>query len=87
MARIVSTVLLAACIGLFVCPPAGAAARYDVSYIWHGGLHSVFAYKQKVSRVLGPKVARNLKVVKKPGLYGLIYHRRGDSRGSTFKRG
>lgn len=82
MIRIVATSLLTLCIGLFVSAPAWAAARYDVSYIWHGGLNSVFAYKQKVARVLGPRVALNLKVVKKPGLYGLIYHRRGDSRGA-----
>jgi beta-lactamase class A len=82
MARIVCTTLLALCIGLFISAPAWASARYDVSYIWHGGLNNVVAYKRQVARVLGPQVSRKLKVVKKPGLYGLIYHRRGDSRGA-----
>lgn len=82
MARIVCTTLLALCIGLFISAPAWASARFDVSYIWHGGLNNVVAYKQQVARVLGPQVSRKLKVVKKPGLYGLIYHRRGDNRGA-----
>lgn len=59
-----------------------SAARYDVSYLWHGGLDSVYAYRRQVARVLGPQVSKRLRIAKKPGLYGLIYHRRGDSQGA-----
>ena len=84
MARKLSTALLTLCLGVFVSTSAWASARYDVSYIWHGGLDDVLSYKQKVARVLGPKVSRELKVVTKPGLYGLIYYRRGDNRGAKY---
>jgi beta-lactamase class A len=60
-----------------------SAPRYDVSYLWHGGLNNVYQYRQQVARVLGPGVAKNLKIAMKPGLYGLIYHRKGDSHGAT----
>jgi beta-lactamase class A len=63
-------------------PALASIARYDVSYLWHGGLNDVYKYRQQVARVLGPKVARNLKVAKKPGLYGLIYYRNGDNAGA-----
>ena len=56
---------------------------YDVSYLWHGGLNNVYKYRDQVVRVLGPAVARDLKVAMKPGLYGLIYHRNGDSKGAA----
>ena len=59
-----------------------STARYDVSYLWHGGLQDVYKYRQQVAKVLGPQVAKNLKVAKKPGLYGLIYHRNGDNAGA-----
>lgn len=62
---------------------ASAGAGYDVSYVWAGGLDNVYAYKEKVARVLGPEVAQKLKVAQKPGLYGLIYHRQGDSEGAV----
>lgn len=62
---------------------ASAGAGYDVSYVWAGGLDNVYAYKQKVARVLGPEVSKKLKLVRKPGLYGLIYHRQGDSQGAV----
>lgn len=82
MTRMVFAIVLVLSVSLSNTAAAWASARYDVSYLWHGGLNDVFAYKQKVARVLGPKVSRNLRVVRKPGLYGLIYHRRGDSRGA-----
>ena len=59
-----------------------AASRYDVSYLWHTRINNVHAYRQQVARVLGPRVSKQLKVVRKSGLYGLIYHRRGDSVGA-----
>jgi beta-lactamase class A len=61
--------------------PSGASAadRFDVSYLWHRDVISVKDYRDQVAKVLGPGVAKNLKLVTKEGLYGLIYHRRGDS--------
>ncbi len=55
-----------------------ANARFDVSYLWHSKLDSVLSYRSQVGRVLGPTVAKKLKVVKRAPLYGLIYHRQGD---------
>ncbi|MDJ0958231.1 MAG: serine hydrolase [Arenicellales bacterium] len=84
MMRIVSVTLFVVCITLVGSAPTWAAtARYDVSYLWHSRLDNVYAYRQQVARVLGPRVSKRLKVVrKKSGLYGLIYHRRGDSAGA-----
>ena len=60
-----------------------ATTRYDVSYLWHSKLDNVHAYRQQVARVLGPRVSKRLRVVrKKSGLYGLIYHRKGDNAGA-----
>jgi len=64
-------------------PASASIARYDVSYLWHGGLNNVFKYRQQVASVLGPAVAKNLRIAMKPGLYGLIYHRKGDSVGAV----
>jgi len=65
-----------------VGPVLASAPRYDVSYLWHGGLSNVYKYRQQVARVLGPGVAKNLRIAMKPGLYGLIYYRKGDSNGA-----
>jgi beta-lactamase class A len=64
-------------------PPALAAERYDVSYLWHRDAASVTQYRERVARVLGPSVAKDLAVVAKDKLFGLIYTRRGDSSGAT----
>lgn len=60
----------------------GATPRYDVSYLWASRLDNVSEYRQRVARILGPEVTRQLKIAEKPGLYGLIYHRRGSSAGA-----
>lgn len=69
--------------GLAAPPGASADARYDVSYLWSSGLHSVYTYEHKVAHVLGPAVSRRLKVVRRGDLYGLIYYRRGGSSGAV----
>jgi len=72
--------LLAALAGLVTALPATAAIdRYDVSYLWHRDVDSVRDYRDRVARVLGPGVSKELKVVAKANLFGLIYSRRGDS--------
>ncbi len=66
--------------GLCTVPLATAATdRYDVSYLWHRDVDSVRDYRDRVARVLGPGVSKDLKVVAKARLYGLIYDRRGDN--------
>ena len=67
-------------LGLLGVPSAGIAkAHYDVSYLWHSDSASVLDYRKQVARILGPAVARKLKVVVNDDLFGLVYHRRGDS--------
>lgn len=58
---------------------ASAADSYDVSYLWHSDRNQVELYQQRVASILGLKVAKDLKVVTRSGLYGLIYDRQGDS--------
>ncbi|HHH44243.1 MAG TPA: serine hydrolase [Gammaproteobacteria bacterium] len=53
--------------------------RFDVSYLWHRDVGSVLEYRDRVARVLGPGVSKDLRVVAKGKLYGLIYDRRSDS--------
>jgi beta-lactamase class A len=62
---------------------AATGARYDVSYVWAGRLDNVYDYKRRVGHLLGSDVSRKLRVVRRSGLYGLIYYRRGDSRGAA----
>jgi beta-lactamase class A len=59
------------------CAETGSGA-YDVSYLWHTDLNSLFDYEGKVERVLGRAVKAKLQVVGKEGLYGLIYDQDGD---------
>jgi beta-lactamase class A len=76
--------LLAALLGLAGLPPAANAAdRYDVSYVWSRSLDGVRDYRKKVIGILGTSVAKNLKVVTRNDLIGLVYVRRGDSAGAT----
>ena len=80
-------IILIACSLIGLLPAKATAAvsgkSYDVSYIWHSDRDQVELYRQRVASVLGLNVARNLKVVSRSGLYGLIYVRRGDSAGAT----
>jgi beta-lactamase class A len=54
------------------------SGAYDVSYIWHTNLNSLFDYEGEVERVLGQAVRAKLQIVGKRGLYGLIYDQDGD---------
>lgn len=76
--------LLVILLVLAAAPSATVAAdRYDVSYVWSGDLAAVQKYRERVVRVLGPGVAKNLKVVSNGKLYGVVYERHGDSAGAT----
>ncbi len=56
---------------------------YDISYLWHRDAVGVQDYRERVARVLGPGVEKDLKVVTNGDLFGLLYHRRGDSNGAV----
>ena len=60
-----------------------AADRFDVSYLWNQNVDSIMDYRERVARVLGPGVSKDLKVVAKGNLLGLVYTRGGDSAGAT----
>jgi len=70
--------------GLVHVPAAMAAADlFDVSYVWSRNLDGVRDYREQVAGLLGPGVAKDLKVVVRDDLFGLVYTRRGDSAGAT----
>ena len=76
--------LLATLLGLAGLPTTtDAADYYDVSYVWSRSLSGVRDYRNKVAGVLGPAVAKDLKVVTRDSLIGLVYVRHGDSAGAT----
>lgn len=76
--------VIATLAGLAAVPAAGATATvYDVSYVWSRNLGGVRDYRDKVAGILGPGVARDLKVVARGDLFGLVYARHGDSAGAT----
>ena len=60
-----------------------SSSSYDVSYLWHSDRNQVELYRQRVAGILGLEVAKNLKIVSRSSLYGLIYDRRGNSAGAT----
>ena len=73
-----------ALLGLAATPAATLAEdHYDVSYLWHRDISSVRDYRERVAKVLGPRVAKNLRVVAKGNLFGLVYSRRGDNAGAA----
>lgn len=86
--KLKSTLRLLVLAGLAAILPmtAGSAlakTRYHVSYVWAHNLDNVQEYRRKVSDILGPDIAKNLKVVAKGDLYGVIYLRSGDSSAAS----
>jgi beta-lactamase class A len=76
--------LLATLLGLASLPTTtDAADYYDVSYVWSRSLSGVRDYRKQVAGVLGPAVAKDLKVVTRDNMIGLVYVRHGDSAGAT----
>jgi beta-lactamase class A len=77
--------LLASLLGLASLPTTtNAADYYDVSYVWSRNIDGVRDYRKQVAGVLGPDVAKDLKVVTRgDNLIGLVYARHGDSAGAT----
>jgi len=76
--------LLASLLGLASLPTTTDAADfYDVSYVWSRNIDGVREYRKQVARLLGPGVAKDLKVVTRDNLIGLVYVRHGDSAGAA----
>ena len=78
---------LAAISCLAVSSAAAQGPAYDIAYVWRPDQAGAAAYKAKVSDILGPDVARRLRLVRAGGKYGLVYARkRGrDSAAATAK--
>jgi beta-lactamase class A len=51
--------------------------------VWSRNLNSVQDYRDRVAQVLGKRVAKDLIIVSSNDLYGLIYHRKGNSESTT----
>ncbi|MES9926830.1 MAG: hypothetical protein ABW158_01835, partial [Candidatus Thiodiazotropha sp. 6PDIVS] len=83
MSRTLTFVIIAFCISLIAPTIALAAQGYDVSYVWSRNLSSVQDYRAKVANVLGQGVAKDLMVVTRGDLYGLIYKRNGNNESTT----
>ncbi|MCG7984153.1 MAG: class A beta-lactamase-related serine hydrolase [Candidatus Thiodiazotropha lotti] len=77
------TILAALLLSLMMSLPAVAAQGYDISYVWSRNLSSVQDYRDQVAHILGPRVAKHLKVVTKGDLYGLVYRRNGNNESTT----
>jgi beta-lactamase class A len=56
---------------------------FDVAYVWSKDRVAVHRYRDRVARILGPGVARDLHVVEDNGLHGVVYLRRGDNEGAV----
>lgn len=70
-----------AVVGVIPVPAVAADGSWDVSYVWSPDLDAVLDYREVVSDVLGPEVARELVVVRGgTGNWGLIYDRVGTDR-------
>ena len=76
--------LLSVLTGTVCAEPLSAPDKfYDVSYVWSTDAAAVQEYLEQVARVLGPAVAKDLRVVVDGGLHGVIYLRHGDSAGAV----
>jgi len=78
---------LAVLFGLAASSAVAQGPAYDIAYLWRPDQAGVAAYKAKVSAIMGPDVARQLRVVRAGGKYGLVYLRNGglDSAEATAK--
>jgi beta-lactamase class A len=68
-------------LGVSLCAPAlGQAApqRYDVLYLWRVSLPQAQQRRRSVADALGPRVARELRIIAVDGGYAVVYLREGD---------
>ena len=76
--------LLAILTGPVSAEPISATDKsYDVSYVWSIDAAAVHEYREQLARILGPEVAKDLRVVADGDLHGVIYLRHGDSAGAV----
>jgi beta-lactamase class A len=76
--------LFAIVIGPIFAEPVSATDKsYDVSYVWSKDAEAAHEYRQQVARILGPAVAKDLRVVADNGSHGVIYLRHGDRAGAV----
>ena len=80
MTRIHTHLFICSLISFLLTVSVSFAARtYDVSYFWGSKQQTAKAYASKVKRALGPKIAKQIKVVQnQKGQYGVIYDRDGN---------
>ena len=64
-------------------PISATDKSYDVSYVWSLDATAVQEYREQIARILGPAVAKDLRVVADGGLHGVIYLRHGDRAGAV----
>ncbi|RDE19381.1 serine hydrolase [Motiliproteus coralliicola] len=83
LARLFVTLLALQTTAVIASPSSTSALLYDVSYVWSNNTAAVRTYYDKVARVLGPAVAKDLRIVVVDGLHGVIYLRNGDSSGAV----
>lgn len=83
MYKLLTYICMTFCLNLVISAVALAEQGYDISYVWSRNLNSVQDYRDKVARVLGSRVAKDLKVVARENLYGLIYSRNGNNESTT----
>lgn len=81
MYRFVSTLaLLLICLALQTTANAAPASRhYDIAYVWGTELEAILDYKLEIETLLGPEVARKLKIVRRGRQYGIVYDRNGSA--------
>ena len=80
MTRIYTHLFICSLISFLLPVSVSFAARtYDVSYFWGTKQQYANTYASKVKQALGPKIAKQIKVVRnQKGLYGVIYDRNGN---------
>jgi beta-lactamase class A len=83
MYRLLTYISMIFCLNLVMSALALAEQGYDISYVWSRNLSGVQDYRDKVAGVLGSSVAKDLKVVARENLYGLIYQRNGNNESTA----
>jgi beta-lactamase class A len=57
--------------------------HYDIAYVWDENIENLLDYKEEIATLLGPDVAKGLKIVGRGNQYGLIYDRNGSALSSA----
>lgn len=76
--RVIAALWLAAFFCFCAGPAAAKGSFYDILYLSRPDQAGINSAKAGISHILGPDVARRLRVVRRGGMYGLVYVRHGD---------